>query len=64
MYLNTTKMGYIEEDTTATDVYKELIKGDRLNEILLEPNSDLMKNSYNEVDGYKRFKVPIYMATV
>ena len=64
MYLNTKKLGYEEEVTSATDVFTDLIKGDRLNEILREPTSDLMTSSYNELDGYKRFKVPIYMATV
>lgn len=54
-----------EPEETAMSVFKTLIEGDRLNEILNEPVPKLMSGSFGIVDAYENEKRNIvYAVTV
>lgn len=61
IYVGTKKI-QSEGTYTATEIFKELIQGDRFNEILREPVPKLMSEPFRMVEGYEN---PVkYMVTV
>lgn len=51
-YTITKKVEKVENQDTAMDVFKSLINGDRLNEILHEPVPKLNAAPYTKAEGY------------